>query len=248
LVCHHDPIRLWLYVGGALETGEAEAVAVHLAECTACQHEANRAREQLGLVLLAEPPVQPPQRLRAGPGAGGSNVAGGPDAADPPATSPASTEQREPLSPEKRRLAELSRAHDQHRTIRQLLRAETAQIVPLTGGEADQSQAVRGRLLWDSARKEGYIFAPNLEPPKAGHRYTLWLIGRNGQSVAVRSFSPEPEQTRPIAFALPASAPVIDSIVRASIGVGPADESTQDRNGPQRPMLTGKFSPNDATN
>jgi hypothetical protein len=63
--CEHDPTRLWLYAGAALEPAEARQLEAHLsAGCAACEAELARAEQAMAGLLVSVEPVPPPASVK----------------------------------------------------------------------------------------------------------------------------------------------------------------------------------------
>jgi hypothetical protein len=145
------------------------------------------------------------------------------------------SQQREALAISRERLDRVSQRQTTRESVVQLLQSDQAQIVPLTGAAGEKAW---GRLLWDQTRRQGYIVAQGLKPAAQDETYTLWLTTETGRALAVRSFKPNEKQAGLVAFKLPAAAPRIQHIQKASISIDPAGGVEK----PHQPMLSGHFS------
>lgn len=134
----------------------------------------------------------------------------------------------------KNMLADVTEAHQRSRTLLALLGSPEASIIPL---RANSSAEAWGRLIWDSARRQGLVFIAGLDPEQPDNRYTLRVTTDSGRSFAVRSFQLDEAQRGRFTFQLPESLASVNTIARASVSLEPADNAAA----PATPMLSGNF-------
>ncbi|HYO10275.1 MAG TPA: anti-sigma factor [Tepidisphaeraceae bacterium] len=239
MTCDERQDLILLYAADALDAGEREAVAAHVAAgCARCAGALAEARAVMAaMALTAEPLAAPPgarDRLTSRLERSVTTTAA--------TTSPplAIADYARPGLQRPRKAWALGRVATAlaaacvaallsglavwfalHERARLPMAAEV-QYVALQGG--DTQPLARGRIFWDTVRHQWHVYAFDMKPPPAGRTYQLWFVTSESSRIPAGTFSVDAGGKGSLKVPLPQD---IAPIVAAAVTDEPSGGSAQ---------------------